>query len=76
MVISKKETDSFRCAEQCYICQGEFTKPNYKVRDNCHITGKYRGAAHTRCNINYYNNRYLSVVFHNLKGYDSHLSLN
>ena len=37
--------------------------------------GKYRGAAHTRCNINYNNNRYLPVVFNNSNGYDSHLIL-
>ena len=41
--ISKKESDSFKCMEQCYVCQGEFTKSNYKVRDHCHRTGKYRG---------------------------------
>ena len=34
--------------------------------------GKYRGATHAKCNINYFCNRYLPVVFHNLKGYDSH----
>ena len=51
-------------------------KQNYKVRDHCHRTGNYRGAAHTRCNINYYNNICMPVVFQNLKGYDSHLILN
>ena len=52
-----------------------FTKTNYRVRDHCHRTGKYRGPAHTRCNINYYNNKYVPEVFHNLRGYDSHISL-
>ena len=57
------------------MCNGELTKSSYKVRDHWHITGKYRGAAHTQCNVNYYTNRYLPVVFHKLKGYDSHISL-
>ncbi len=61
--------------EQCYICHGDYIKTKYKVRDHCHRTGKYRGAAHVRCNINYYNNKYLPIVFHNLRGYDSHIIL-
>jgi hypothetical protein len=75
IVMSKNNENNFRYSEQCYICNGEFTKSNYKVKDHCHRTGEYRGAAHTRCNINYFNNRYLLVVFHNLRGYDSHLIL-
>jgi hypothetical protein len=44
-----------------------------KLRDHCHMTGKYRGAAHNVCNVNYHN-RYTKVPVwcHNLKGYDSH----
>ena len=61
-------------ADQCYICNGELTKTNCKVRDHCHRTGIYRGAAHTNCKINYFSNRYLHVVFHNSRGYDSQLS--
>ena len=44
-----------------------------KVRDHCHITGKYRGAAHWSCNINLKVSKKLVVIFHNSKGYDSHL---
>ena len=43
------------------------------MRDHDHRTGKYIGAAHNLCNINYFCNRYLPVVVHNFKGYDSHL---
>ena len=35
----------------CYICKNEFDKKNYRVRDHCHYTGKYRGAAHNICNL-------------------------
>jgi hypothetical protein len=75
IVMSRTNETDFICREQCYICNGEFTKSNYKSRDHCDRTGEYRGAAHTRCNITYYNNRYLPVVFHNLRGYDSHMIL-
>ena len=37
----------------CYICKKEFDKKNYKVRDHCHYTGKYRSAAHNICNLRY-----------------------
>ena len=46
---------------------------NDKGRDHCHITGKYRGAAHWNCNINLTISKKLPIAFHNLRGYDSHL---
>ena len=55
------------------MCGGGFKDNKDKVRDHDHRTGKFRGAAHNKCNINYFNNRFLPVVFHNLRGYDSHL---
>ena len=47
-----------------------------KVRDHCHFTGPFRGAAHSQCNWKYKidKQRYkLPIVFHNLRGYDAHL---
>ena len=47
-----------------------------RVRDHCHITGKYRGAAHNKCNLDYriYPKSWkLTVVIRNLKGYEGHL---
>ena len=46
---------------------------NDKVRDHCHITGKYRGANHWNCNINLKISKKIFVLFHNLRGCDSHL---
>ena len=43
------------------------------VRDHCHFTGKYRGAAHNKCNLMCKKPRVLPVIFHNLQGYDAHL---
>ncbi len=73
MEMTAADTKNHRKATPCYICEGAFTESNYKVRDHCHRTGCYRGAAHNACNINYFYNRYLPIVFHNLRGYDSHL---
>ena len=44
-----------------------------KVRDHCYITGKYRGAAHWSCNVNLKPSKKITVIFHNLGGYDSYL---
>ena len=44
-----------------------------KVRDHCHFTGQYRGAAHNSCNLQCKKPMILPVVFHNLQGYDAHL---
>ena len=66
---------SYENANNCYICDEIFDEEKCscrKVRDHDHRTGAYRGAAHSKCNINYYSNRHLPVYFHNLSGYDSH----
>ena len=48
-----------------------------KVRDHCHVTGKYIGAAHYKCNIQRSYKHYdIPVFIHNCKGYDSHLIIN
>ena len=44
-----------------------------KVRDHCHITGKFRGAAHKECNSKLRIPRKLPIIFHNLEGYDGHI---
>ena len=43
-----------------------------KVRDHCHYTGKYRGAAHSICNLRYKIPKEIPVVFHNGSSYDYH----
>ena len=67
----------FQSATQCWICQKEFNdEKNPKVRDHCHILGQYRGPAHKTCNTKLAIKPWITpipVVFHNLKGYDSHL---
>ena len=57
----------------CWICEKLIDNDDEKVRDHCHITGKFRGAAHWSCNINFQLTKKIPVIFHNFKGYNSHL---
>ena len=46
---------------------------NYrKVKDHCHYTCKYRGAAHSICNLKYNIPKEIPMVFHNRSNYDYH----
>ena len=56
-----------------YWIWGKLINFDEKVRDHCHITGKYRGAAHWSYNINLKISKKIPVIFHDLKGYASHL---
>ena len=46
------------------------------MRDLCHVAGKLAGAAHWNCNIHFHLTKKVPVIFHNLRGYDSHLIFN
>ena len=69
--LTSEEQKLFEQAKTCHICSCELK--NDKVRDHCHFTGKYRGAAHNKCNLMCKKPRVLPVIFHNLQGYDAHL---
>ena len=71
MVFNEEDREQFNNASDCWIC-GEYLG-NDRVRDHCHYTGRYRGAAHNNCNLKYRKPKNISVFFHNLTGYDSHL---
>ena len=72
MIFSLKDKDDFEKARVCWICQKEFGSEK-KVRDHCHFTEKYRGAAHVKCNLQFKKPKFTPVIFHNLSGYDAHL---
>ena len=64
--------ENFERSTKCWICENTFIERCVKVRDQCHVTRKYRGASHRDCDINVSLNYKFSTVFHNLKNYDAH----
>ena len=78
MVMTREDKIDYKKATHCHICENGISKegddPRFKkVRDHCHLTGKFRGAAHSMCNLKYRLPKFYPVIFHNLSGYDSHL---
>ena len=50
LIMTKEENEQFQSNNICWIC--EKLIDDEKVRDHCHMTGKFRGAAHWSCSIN------------------------
>ena len=51
--LTKKEQSDFENAKICWIYQKGFKEKDKKVRDHCHFTGQFRGAAHNQCNLQF-----------------------
>ena len=73
LIISEEEEHLFQQSSSCWISEKLIDNDDKKVRDHCHVTGRFRGAAHWSCNINLQLTKKVPVIFHNLRGYDSHL---
>ena len=81
--MTDEDKKDFETATHCFICGDKFknscknekeAEKYKKVRDHCHFTGKYRGCAHSICNLNFCNRYFkIPVFFHNMKNYDGHL---
>ena len=72
-IMSEKEEEQFQLSNVCWICEKLIDHEDEKVRSHCHVTGKFRGAAYWSCNINLQLTKKVPAIFHNLRGYDSHL---
>ena len=74
LIMSAEENERFELSNICWICNKLFDFSDNKVRDHCDISRKYRCAAHWGCNVNFKITTRIPAIFHNLKGYDSHLT--
>ena len=85
MLLTNDETKSYKKQKVCYIFKKEFSidendknvfRLYHKVRDHCHCTRKFRGAADSNCNLRYKTLKEIPVVFHNGSTYDYHFIIN
>ena len=75
LVMTEDDEQHFKTMDGCHICGEKHTDKDVRVRDHCHITGKFRGLARQECNLKLRikpENIKIPVIFHNLRGYDSH----
>ena len=75
LVMTEVDEQHFKTMDGCHICGEKYTDKDVRIRDHCPITGKFRGSAHQECNLKLRikpENLKIPVIFHNLRGYDSH----
>ena len=72
--LTNKEIKFYEKKKVCHLCKEQFCndKNKKKVKDHCHYTGKFRGAAQSECNLRYKVPKEIPVVFHNGSTYDYH----
>ena len=69
--MTNEDEEVYNNSHICWICKQELNTD--KVKDHCHVTGKFRGAAHNKCNLKLRIPRKRPIIFHNLQGYDRHI---
>ena len=69
--MTSEDEEIYNNSHTCWICKQELNTD--KVTYRCYVTGKFRGAAHNKYNINLRLPRKLPIILHNLQGYDGHL---
>ena len=71
LVMTKEDNEDFENSNKCWFCDNGYIDGDVKVRDQGHISGKYRGCTHKHCNINLRLNHKIAIVFHNLLWFSS-----
>ena len=66
LIMTEEEEDLFQKSNNCWICKKLIDNDEDKVRDRYHATGKFRGAAHKSCNLNFQLTKNVPAIFNNL----------
>ena len=80
--LTKEENKSYKEQETCHICKRKFcldkddeSYKKRKIKDHCHYTRKFRGAAHIKCNLNYKVLKDIPIIIRNAS-YDTSFIIN
>ena len=58
-----EDNKNFKNSTKCWICDNDYNDTDVKVRNHCHITGKYSGSAHKDCNVNFKLNHKIYIAY-------------
>ena len=78
ILLTNEKQELYEKGNICYSYDEKFEdkgtndKKYRKVRDHCHYTGEYRGAANSICNIEYSIPKEMTVIFYIGSNYDDH----
>ena len=53
IVMTAADREDFKIADKCHICDIKYTEKDIRIRDHCHVTGRYQGSAHQHCNASF-----------------------
>ena len=73
IIMTEENEEDYKNDNICRFCEKNIESD--KVRDHCHLTGKYRGPAHSNCNVNVTQKQsnFIPFIFHNFSNYDCHM---
>ena len=71
--MTEEDNQDFENNNICRYC--EKCIETDKVRDHCHLTGKYRGPAHNECNlqVKQKDSNFITIGLHKFSNYDCHM---
>ena len=73
IIMTQEDDEDYRNNNISRFCEKQIESD--KVRDHCHLTSKYRGSAHSKCNIIVTKKQcnFIPFIFHNFSNYDCHM---
>ena len=70
IIMTEEDEKDFKINNTCRFCEKNIESD--LIRDGFHLTGKYRGPAHSKCNINVTQGQsnFIPFIFHSFSSHD------